>query len=49
MVRFRCEKCNFGFERKESPRLCPFCGSEGTVYEEGDAVTILKDVDSMAE
>jgi rubrerythrin len=49
MTKYRCEKCNFGFERKEMPRLCPFCGKESSVYQEGDATTILKDVDSMIE
>jgi rubrerythrin len=49
MVRYRCEKCNFGFDKASPPKLCPFCGKEGSVYEEGDATTILKDVDSMLE
>jgi rubrerythrin len=47
MVKFRCEKCNYRFDKATMPNMCPYCGKEGTVYEEGDAAVILKDVDSM--
>lgn len=49
MVRFRCDKCNFQFEKAIRPNLCPFCGRENTVYEESDAEDLLKDVDLMTD
>lgn len=47
MTRYRCEKCNFQFKREQMPFRCPFCSEQNSVYEEGDANVILKDVDSM--
>jgi len=47
MTHMTCGKCNFHFKKDSPPRLCPFCGSENSVYEDEDATQILKDVDSM--
>jgi len=49
MAVLRCGKCNFQFKREKIPILCPFCGTENAVYEEGDASALLNDIDSMLE
>jgi rubrerythrin len=49
MVKFRCNKCNFQFDRATQPKLCPFCGTESSVYEESNAEDILRNVDDIVE
>jgi rubrerythrin len=44
-MKFRCKKCKFKFERSTEPRICPFCGSENSLFQEGEAE--FKDVDEM--
>ncbi|MDD5086424.1 MAG: hypothetical protein PHV16_01600 [Candidatus Nanoarchaeia archaeon] len=33
MIKLRCKECNYRFTPKKSvmPRICPFCGKEGTL------------------
>jgi len=36
MAKLRCNKCNFKWVSKTMniPRNCPYCGKEGTVFDE---------------
>lgn len=31
----RCQSCNYVFFTARFPRLCPYCGKEGTVVDNG--------------
>ncbi len=45
-VNYRCNKCKFKFSRQDHVafRVCPYCGSEGTVVmDEGNAASKLLD------
>lgn len=51
---FQCTKCKYRFsnrnpKKKEVPKICPWCNSEGTVVQLKSADELVKDVDSMLE
>lgn len=54
MSKFFCTKCRYRFspknERKlEPPRLCPYCGKEGSVILEQSVDSMIRNVDEMVD
>ena len=31
MPKLQCKKCNYEFEKEETPKRCPYCSAEGTI------------------
>lgn len=46
-IRFKCAKCKYSFliTPGNIPRLCPYCGKDGTVVKDVNAASILKEVE----
>ena len=42
----RCNSCNYVFATLRLPRLCPYCGKEGTIIDntEGGAQKLIEEV-----
>ena len=49
MTRYYCTACGYRFETKsdKKPKVCPYCGKEGTLVREGTAQEILDEVSKM--
>lgn len=54
MVRFFCTKCRYRFSPKNPkvltpPKLCPYCGKDGSVITEQSVDSMIRSVDEMVD